>query len=43
LVRFLEDPTGRAEIGAANRAYVLEHHDARRQSARMQDAFLAAG
>jgi phosphatidyl-myo-inositol dimannoside synthase len=39
LVRFLGDPEGRAGIAERNRRYVLEHHEMRRQSAMMRDAF----
>jgi phosphatidylinositol alpha-1,6-mannosyltransferase len=39
LLRFLGDPEGRARVGELNRRHVLEHHEVRRQSARMREAF----
>ena len=42
LVELLRDPTRRLEVGAANRAYVEQHHDLATQSLRMAQAFSAA-
>jgi phosphatidyl-myo-inositol dimannoside synthase len=43
LAGFLADPARRARVGAENRRVVLEHHELRRQSARMAETFRAAG
>lgn len=42
LAGFLADPARRARVGAENRRVVLEHHELRRQSARMAEAFREA-
>lgn len=39
LTKWLSDPTSRAEVGAANRAHALAHHDLATQCARMGAAF----
>ena len=43
LTAFLADSPRRARVGAENRRVVIEHHELRRQSARMAEAFRAAG
>lgn len=42
LLGFLADPATRAEVGAANRRYVTEHHELHRQCAQLGEAFRAA-
>jgi len=42
LLDFLADPARRAEVGAANRRYALQHYELRRQCAQLGAAFRAA-
>jgi len=42
LLGFLADPAKRAKVGAANRRFVVEHHELRRQCALLGEAFRAA-
>jgi glycosyltransferase involved in cell wall biosynthesis len=43
LLTFLADPGHRAQVGRWNRRYVEEHHDERRQSRLMREAFASVG
>jgi phosphatidyl-myo-inositol dimannoside synthase len=43
LLGFLADPGRRARVGEENRRVAVEHHELRRQSARLGEAFRRAG